>query len=92
MRSIASAIISEPESVGPAGSGEEMEVSSLPVDVPHDGIRQLEGGHLGLRLVVRNHHKPTLDGRQLTRLRLEVISAPGFAKHGNIFRFFIINL
>ena len=67
-----------------AGSGEEMVVFSLPVDVPHDGIRQLEGGDLGLRLVVRNHHQPTLDGRQLTRLRLEVISAPGFATNGDI--------
>ena len=52
--------------LSPAGSSEV--VFSSPVDIPHDRVGQLEGGDLGVGLVVGNHHQPTLNGRQLTRL------------------------
>ena len=45
MRSIASTVISEPGDISVLGQGLAL-VFCLPVDIPHDWVSQLEGGHL----------------------------------------------
>ena len=79
MWSVASVVVSEPELrlYFPTYRGEVQ----LPVHVPHDGVRELEGGDVLLGLLVRDHHQPTVHRAQLARLGLEVVPSSRFAEN-----------